>query len=481
MQTTPDIHTYQGYRGLPPLAGLASMREAAQPGLSVEESVRRLKRHHWALQRLHRIFTGRLTAEPVYELKMAFSLHAHLCAEHIAAVRDRVREMRTPPLGLDESPSADLDLFFDEIQCAPDTESLVAGLYEKAVPALVAGLQRHLAATHRLFDHPTWRVCRLALVEMEDIASYGRDAVAALLTPDVRTRLAPWLALLDQALAACGGMDGTEPARGAAPGRLHSATPYRYDPVPRRDERFQDGYNMGVNAEAFLHDPRFEARPKSLMLYFKRMREIDVPEMMASIIMETPDKPWAYYRDLSRQLWDEARHAMMGEVGFTSLGVDWREVPLNFTWSLQLNTKLQPHERHAVLFSIEQGLMPADTGKKMEYDIADATRDPLLKEIQDYDWADEILHARIGRDWFVKGFGALREAEEFGGKCWSRALQDWGAWKEQGLTQHRNWWPDVYRAACRHWAIEPDPAVLAWSETYENKRADLKPVAPGYA
>ena len=48
------------------------------------------KRHHWALRRLHGVFIGRLTAEPVYELKMAFSLHAHYCAEHAAAWRKRV-------------------------------------------------------------------------------------------------------------------------------------------------------------------------------------------------------------------------------------------------------------------------------------------------------------------------------------------------------------------------------------------------------
>ncbi len=56
------------------------------------------------------------------------------------------------------------------------------------------------------------------------------------------------------------------------------------------------------------------------MMLFKRLREIDVPEMMASIIHQTPGKPWNYYRDMSRQLWDEARHAMMGEVGFRRAG-----------------------------------------------------------------------------------------------------------------------------------------------------------------
>ena len=84
---------YQSYRGLPPVAGVCSLAEAMKPGLAVEECVRRHKRCHYALKRLHQIFTARITAEPVYELKTAFSLHAHLCAEHATALRQRIGEL----------------------------------------------------------------------------------------------------------------------------------------------------------------------------------------------------------------------------------------------------------------------------------------------------------------------------------------------------------------------------------------------------
>jgi hypothetical protein len=42
--------------------------------------------------------------------------------------------------------------------------------------------------------------------------------------------------------------------------------------------------------------------------------------------------------------------------------------------------------------------MPKRTGKKFEREVALATADHLTTLIQDYDWADEVLHARIGRE-----------------------------------------------------------------------------------
>jgi hypothetical protein len=411
---------------------------------------------------------------------MGFSLHAHYCAEHVAAFRKRVGEMREPPLGLDVVPDANLEIFFDEILAAPTTEELLLGIYEKALPALKTALERHKGDTNPLADAPSVRVCRFASVEIGDMLDFGERSIAALVDINKREHVAGWLELLDEALVAAGELDGVGDKKragletGAPMARLHSAKPYKYDSTPRRDERFPDPFNMGVNAEVFLYDEKFPPEPKTLMMFYKRLREIDVPEMMASIISETPNKPWGYYCDMTRQLWDEARHAMMGEVGFANLEIDWpHKVMINHTWSLALNTQLKPIERHAVLYFIEQGLMPKN-GKRFEWEVGQASHNPLSALFQDYDWADEVLHARIGRDWYLKEFTNAQEAVKYGDECWSRVLMNWESWRTQGLTQHRNWWPEVYRDACKHWGVEPDPKVLAYNTTYETVRADLK-------
>ena len=467
--------SYRPLHNLPPLAGLATFEEAQRPGLSVEECVRRLKRYHYAFKRLHEIFLARLTAEPIYELKMAFSLHAHYCAEHTAALRQRVGEMREPPLGLEAVPDPALEIFFDEILAAPTTFDLLRGIYLHAMSELSGALTIHCAVTNPLVDAPSVRLAKFALLELREMRHYGLMAIKSL-KDEGAGHSTEWQTLLEDCVAAAGGLDGASPKVEKKIERKYSATPFTYDRVPRRDARFPDPYNMGVNAEAFLYDPAQPAEPKVLMMFYKRLREIDVPEMMASIITETRGKSWGYYRDMTRQHRDEARHAMMGEVGFVSIGVDWTKVMVNFTWSLGLNTQLTPKERHGVLYFIEQGLM-SKTGKRFEWETAQAAHSTLSTLFQDYDWADEVLHARVGRDWYISQFESPKEAVEWGDRAWSKVLVGWRQWRDEGLTQHRNWWPDVYTNYCTAQGIEPDPSVLAFSETYEQKRADLKMVS----
>jgi hypothetical protein len=470
---TPE--KYQTYKKLPSLAGVVTHSQASKPGLSIDACTTRLKRFHYCFKRLHEIFVARITAEPIYELKVAFAHHGYLCAEHVNAIRDRVAEMREPPLGLEIVPDPNLERFFDEIRAAVSTEELLVGLYEKAIPALESVLTRYRQQTNPLTDAPSVRVIRFALLELEDIKDFGAKAVACLVDEPTHSKMGAWLQLLDRAVQGAGDLDGVATVADAIVEAHYSAKPYVYDPIPKRDERFQDLFNQGVNAEAFIYDETLPAKPKSLMMLYKRIREIDVPEMMASIITETKGKPWGYYLDMTRQLWDEARHAMMGEVGFTALGVDWTKAKITYNWSYRLNTECTPMERHGVLFFIEQGLM-TKTGKRYEWEVAQDTGIPLMATIQDFDWADEVLHASIGREWYITQFENLRAALDYGDKAWSKILSNWQQVKDQGLTQHENWWPAIYAQACEAWQQPPENQVLNFATTYEGKRADMKDV-----
>ncbi|MCA9080505.1 MAG: hypothetical protein KDA58_08095 [Planctomycetaceae bacterium] len=468
------LQTYTPLHNLPPLAGVCDFPTAMEPGLSVEECVRRLLRLHYVMKRLGEAFTFRIPEEPTYELKMAYSLHAHQLLEHVSAIRNRVAEMRQPPLGLEKIPHPDLETLVNEVQFCPLPVEFLAGAYQVLVPALLESVERYLRETHPLADHPTCRLLRFARLELRDMQEYGAAALDAF-ESSIAEQVDPrWTALLNQFLIGAGELDGTAPESDVGASPKYGDTPRPVTLVPQRDERFTDPYNMGVHAEEFLYDQRFSPRDKTLMMYFKRLREIDVPEMMATILHETPDKPWGYYRDMTRQLWDEARHAMLGEVGFLSLGIDWPQyVQVNHTWALGLNTQLQAWERHAVLFFIEQGLM-TKTGKRFEWEVGTASGDKLSETFQDYDWADEVLHARIGRDWYVSEFADLNEAIRYGDECWSKVLLNWQSWKDEGLTQHANWWPALYQQFCTLHDLAPDAEAATYDVTYATSRADLE-------
>ena len=477
---------FRGYKtlhGLPELAGVSDFERAGGSGLSVQQCVDRLKCFHYVLQRTWQILLTRIASEPVYELKMGYSYHAHLAAEHITLLRDRVGELRHPPLRLHRVPDHNLRVFFDEIRNAPSTREVMEGIYRIALPALRESLELYLRQTNPLTDSPGVRILRLILPELGDMIEWGNRSCAALDKEVPGEDMSSWCAELHGWLRAAGGLSGSE-EKTPPPEPRYSATEFHYDSTPRRDERFPDPYNMGVHAEEFLHDETFESRDKIFMMFYKRLREIDVPEMMASILYETvagkggevEKRPWAFYRDMTRQLWDEARHAMLGEVGFARSGIDWpSKVMVNFTWSKGLNEQLTPRERHAVLWFIEQGLM-SKTGKRYEWEVGTDSGDPFSELIQDFDWADEVLHARIGRDWYVKDFPTTEEAAAYGSECWDKVVSDWEQWKKDGLTEHRNWWPELYREVCRLRGEEPDARVLAYDRSYAESRADLQKI-----
>ena len=209
-----------------------------KPGLSVEECVRRLKRYHYAFKRLHQIFTARITAEPIYELKMGFSLHAHLCAEHVAALRKRVGEMREPPLGLEAVPDPNLEIFFDEILGAPTTEELVLGPLREG-PAGAEGRARTASARTpiRWPTIPRVRLCRFALLELEDMLQFGAQSIAALVDdglPRARWRLAGAAGRLPGRRRRAGRHADAQSAKTARAPALRQALPVRPRPAARR-------------------------------------------------------------------------------------------------------------------------------------------------------------------------------------------------------------------------------------------------------
>ena len=434
----------------PPLAGVCTYGDAARPGLSVEESVRRLLRLHWAEKRVFEILVARIPSTPEWEVKGGFALQQWLAVVRADALRTRISEMRSPAPRMDVAPDAVLEAAFAEAEAADGTRELLDAVHGVLLPGLADAYRRYLDGSNPLVDHPTRRLVRAHLPEVEEAIAWG-DVARSSVEPSGFAAHAR--AFLD----AAAGIDGTQTGGGPLPpSRAHGATPPDFR--PRRDSRFRGTHNFNFPPHVLYAAENLDPEERNLALLCKRLLEMDVPEMMASFITERRDRPWAFYVEYARQLWDEARHSMMGEVAFEARGVDWRDIPLNVGFSLRLNLHADARERQVMLWAIEQSLMPGETGKRAEHEIAVAAGDALSAHFHDFDWADEVLHARIGRRWLVGAEGegltfaeAMEEGRAVHAKTWL-ALE-----RYRGIEPQTAWWRGFVRSVLgRETSATPD-------------------------
>jgi hypothetical protein len=422
--------------GIPPLAGLATYEEAARPGIGVDDNVDLLRRYNFVETRLYNLSAALMNPTPEWEVKCALSLHLYLDGEHSQALRQRVAELRRPPLYLDKSPDEALEAFLDEALRSESTVEALTAVFRVIRPALLAAYRAHLAAINPVFDFPTVRLLKIAIADEEQMIAWGNAALA------IVGKAEAWEANLTAYLEAAGGIDGKGPRTEELPPK-RATKPFVADVDPKRDARSGDIYNFNYRANDVYQDDKADMDERVLALMYKRFHEMDVPEMMSSILLQTLGKPWEYYRDMGRQLWDEARHAMMGEVWFAKWGVDWSRYPNHVGWSMHLNLDRTPLERHIILYFIEQNLMDGKTGKRLEWQIAQSANDELATYFQDYDWADEVLHAQIGRRWLKPDVGDVKTMLERGREIAGRGSATFDA--RQASTPQLDWWPQIVR------------------------------------
>lgn len=431
---------------LVPLAGLCTYDEAAKIGYDIESTVQRLVRYAWIEKRAMDLGLAWLNPTPEWEIKEGLSLHLYLNSEHVAMIRRRVSEMRNPPPRMDVCPTKSLETFLNELFWAQDTVEKIAGLYGVLKPMLLAAYKDHYENLNPLVDHPTRRLLRFLILEEEETVTWGQQTLAALTQDSAsKARAEAWMSHLHAYLRAAGGIDGNQPVADEKLPAPRDQGEYQPDYFPRRDGRFVQQDNYLFPPHEVARTDGVPADEKVLALMCKRALEMDVPEVMARMIAEAQGQPWEYYTDMCRQLWDEARHAMMGSVYMEQHGVDWKgEIPLHPGFAIRLNQHMTPLEAHAVLYTIEQSLMPATTGKRYEWKTAGEAGDELAKLFQDYDWADEVLHAQIGRRWLMNALQMSRdEVVKLGQQKAIKSEHVLETYADP--AKQINWWPDFVR------------------------------------
>ncbi|MFZ5818199.1 MAG: DUF455 family protein, partial [Bacillota bacterium] len=310
----------------------------------------------------------------------AWSYHLYEQAEIADQLARRIHDLTAERPQVPSPANRSLLKFLQEFAALATPPEQTAGLYRVLLPTLLQACREQMERTNPVADEPTLRLLHQAAQTLEEQIIWAKYQTA-----DAAT-----VSRLHQELAFAGGLHG--------PG-----VPYEGDlairPVlvdwPARDGRFRP-----------LEPGRKMPRAKPLETPEGRIRllhialinlEIPAIEVCGRMIAEFPEAPWAMKMDLARQIWDEARHAVMCADRLVELGGQlgqfpyhhkvWEHSVAGATLAERFITTQRIHEGNG----LDQTLLARDA--------LAAIGDQATSQIMDYIMADEVLHVRSGIQW----------------------------------------------------------------------------------
>jgi len=389
----------------------AGLEQVHAPGFSVAEAVERLCRLAYVEQRLMRLFASRIVTIPERDIKVLMGRLQYEASLHASNLRARVIELRTAKSKLERVPDAALERVFDEAEQLPEAYPFLAVVKRLLKPALRNAYQRYLHDTNGVADYSSVRLMRQHLLDEDEhlrLLDLVLDDFAA--APEAPEVAITHERALESYLAAAGGIDGTQPHSDLPPRAAdtrRAKKPYHIPRMLMRDETLPRVW--------YFVKPPLEAVEAHLNYMMSiRLSEVNVAEGLAIVLCEQPDMPWSFYADISRHCWDEMRHSIFGEVAIEATYGNRAALALRDYEGIYA-LEAAPLEQYTVLgLEVEGQNMRYPPGKRQEWEFArDMARHPLMTTLQDFDWADEVLHVNIARrqldTWFEGGLTAIRD------------------------------------------------------------------------
>jgi hypothetical protein len=383
-------------------------------GMSVEESAKTLQRIAYVDRQLMWIEAAHMAARPEYEIKGALARLSSQDAEHHDQFRNRIKQLRMSTVAFDKCPDASLNELMQTVLNSATTLCLLTALFDVLKPAQIAAIHAYKGKAQPLVDEPTLHIMKHQLIDRVEQMEWGREALQYLLqsASDAEKEQAQhWRMYVEQLLAAAGSVTGWEERVPVDPSTRIVTEPFAMPQISTRDSRFtpqvvkMQGMNLPDNTEG-----RF------MTMMLSRYYEMSPAEGVAYVHFTTEGKPWHFYRDTARHMWDEVRHSWFGEAALRVKGYDVYQFP-NWTGWYDMTAQLfEGTEAYSHLtIAIEKAAMKYPPGKREEWEFCrDIAKDPLMTTFQDFDWADEVVHAGFGQRWMIEDVhgGNARAAQE---------------------------------------------------------------------
>ncbi len=370
------------------LSKYAGLGEVKRPGLSVHEAAGRLLCLAYTEKRLMFLCAAKMVSVPERNLKTLLARLQYDAAGRCNLLRNRLREMRTAKVRIDGVPNEALAVLLDELFFAEESKEITQIIWWLHSQLLNA-YEQYLVATNPLADSPTCDLLETFLLRLRssiECLSVQPDQFGLAVADKVLPRY------LQKYWVGVGSLDGvTAGAASPIPARERSTKPFQVSRIAGRDatlKRVWDYVKPSMEHVADFH--RY--------MMGIRLSEINVAEGLAIVLCETKDSAWEFYLDISRHLWDETRHSLMGEAAIEAHCGSVTGIPIRdyeSTYCMEASAL----EQYATLgLEIEGAQMKYPIGKRGEWEFCrDSAKDALMTTFQDFDWADEVLHVTIAK------------------------------------------------------------------------------------
>jgi len=274
-----------------------------------------------------------------------------------------------------------------EALCTAETPvDVLQGTIMAAHEILLTAIDDYLGRNDPLYDQPTVPLLAADRDELAGQIAWAKAGLATMGAP-VESRFVAQikrlLAELPKTLREHTGRTG-EPLREAR----------RIGRLPIAQAVLPDGFHhLEYGPAAMPADNVYADRERYHAINF--LQEVQAADSCASMLFEAPDMPWDFYFDLSRHMWDEARHAMFGEKKLAALGTSAAAAGLSVK-AYTMRQTLSPLDRYAALTTQEADAFPT---KHVGLKDAVAHGDSVSAMAWSYDIADETQHVRYGARW----------------------------------------------------------------------------------
>lgn len=338
--------------------------------------------------------TGNLDA------KLEFGRHAHEDALHADLCAQRITELHSalPTYGWEPRPPGlgPLDRVFREVVAAPTLAGKLSGLYGALKPWLLDGYEEYLRGADPILEGPTMRLLEQVAQDERRHVAWGQALLASTLAaePAAHAAAARWQAYVESLLR-----DAATPVPAAETGAADLTRPLLRIEGERSvaDPRMRIVYyspRHGPSAEVAF-DPQSEAEIQQIMLVSFIANETEAAELLCRVLVEFPELPWAMRVQLSRQMWDECRHAAAQWRILDGLGGDLGAYPAIAVINSFVGEEPDPLKRLIVLQRVVEGIA-LDQHRPRAVFFRRQGMDPLVRMF-DYVLADEDGHIALSR------------------------------------------------------------------------------------